>query len=131
MDCRSEYIFLIEDLITGKKEEAHGRRLKFFRNNNFDVSEELKDNLAYNLPVIERIEDIRRKDGGLHLLIKWRGFDESENDLFSLASLREYSPVLVSQFTPETRKCRIKRQRSLVPSIWMPPSPSTLVTMGR
>ena len=31
-ECRSNYIFVIEDILSGKKEEAHGRRLKFFRN---------------------------------------------------------------------------------------------------
>ena len=35
VECRSNYIFLIEDLLLGKKEEVHGRRLKFFQNKSY------------------------------------------------------------------------------------------------
>ena len=32
IECRSDYIFIVEDLLDGKKTEVHCRRLKFFRN---------------------------------------------------------------------------------------------------
>lgn len=47
LECRSDLIFFIKNLLTGKKEEVHGRRLKFFRNADFVVTQEIKDNLAY------------------------------------------------------------------------------------
>lgn len=40
-----EYIFVVEHLLSGKKEQADGRRLKFFRNSSFEVWEELKEHL--------------------------------------------------------------------------------------
>ena len=46
-ECRSEYVFLVDDLVNGKKQEFHGRRLKFYRNKDFQVSQELLNHLSY------------------------------------------------------------------------------------
>lgn len=46
-DCRSEYIFEIEDLFSGKKSLAHGWSIKLFRNQDLNVTEEVFDHLAY------------------------------------------------------------------------------------
>eukprot|EP00171_Calliarthron_tuberculosum_P012252 IDg12252t1 len=81
IDCQSQYIFEIEDLLTAKKELAHGRRLKFFRNKDFEVTEELKDYLAYQsdeIFVIDRFDDIRKQAGKIQVLVAWKGFNKDE-----------------------------------------------------
>jgi len=117
VECRSDYIFLIEDLLSSKKEEVHGRRLKFYRNKDFEVSEALKDHLSYQqneLLVIERYDDIRRYHGDVELKVKWRGFSEDEQDWVSLSTLREDVPALVADFFEYVDKQGTQRQRRLV-----------------
>lgn len=63
--CQEQLIFEVENLLDGKKELVHGRRLKLFRNKDFEVSEDIKDHLAYQqskVLVIEDCEDIRSRD---------------------------------------------------------------------
>ena len=120
VECRSNYIFLIEDLLTGKREEVHGRRLKFFQNKSFQVTEELKEHLQYQrneLLVIERFDDIRRKQGKIEALVKWRGFSEEENDWVSIDTLREDVPVLLQEFLQDVAKTGTQRQRNIANSL--------------
>lgn len=120
VEVKSDYIFVIEDLLSGEKEEAHGRRLKFFRNKDFEVTEELKDYLSYQngeLLVIERFEDIRRNKGKAELLIKWKGFSDEENDWVSIETLREDVPTLLEDFLSDIRSNGTQRQRNIVSSL--------------
>jgi len=120
LECRSEYIFLIENLLTSKKEEAHGRRLKFYRNKDYEVTEELKDHLSYQqneLLLIERFDDIRRNKGDIELQVKWRGFSEDEQDWVSLSTLREDVPVLVEEYLSDIKDNGTQRQRRLATTL--------------
>lgn len=119
-ECRSEYIFVIEDMLTKKKEEAHGRRLKFFRNSSYEVKDELMEHLQYQsgeLLLVERIDDVRRADDGVELLVKWRGFSDDESDWVSLQTLREDVPVMVQEALKFFADSGTPRQRDLVSSL--------------
>lgn len=75
--CRSDYIFPIEDLMTGRKEEKYGLRLRFFSNKLYNVTEALREHLQYHhneLLCVERLEDIRDHQGKIELKVKWRVF---------------------------------------------------------
>lgn len=65
--CRSNYIFEIEDLLSGKTYLAPVHRLKFFRNKDFEVTEEVTNHIAhqedefgviYDLDVIKSSSDV-------------------------------------------------------------------------
>ena len=118
-EYRSEYVFLVEDLVNGKKQEVHGRRLKFFRNKDFQVSQELLNHLSYQegeLLVVEAFTDIRRKQGVTELQVKWRGFDAVKSDWVSLSSLREDVPDLLEEYLQEIQKTVTNRQRTIAKS---------------
>ena len=120
LECRSDYIFLVESLLNGKKEEVHGRRLKFFRNKDFKVTEEVLNHLAYQegeLLVIDEFLDIRSTQGSIELLVKWRGFSEIETDWVSLQSLREDVPDLHQEYIHHTKVNGTKLQRALANSL--------------
>ena len=120
VECRSNYIFVIENLLTSKREEVHGRRLKFFRNKDFMVTEELLDHLAYQhgeLLVIESFLDIRKHKGIVELLVKWRGFDHNETDWVPHSTLQEDVPTLLSEYLTDVAKTGTQRQRNVVASI--------------
>lgn len=118
--CHSDYVFEIEDLLTGKRQDAHGRRLKFFRNKDFEVSEDVRNHIAYQeneLLVIEDLEDIRKTADEVQLLVKWRGFESEENDWVSLPSLREDVPELVQEYLQTAAKEGTPRQRKIAQSL--------------
>lgn len=102
------------------KEEIHGRRLKFFRNKSFEVSEEIIDHLKYQegeLLVIESFEDIRSHNGAPECLVKWRGFPKEESDWVLYSSLKEDVPEFLEEFITEITKSGTKRQRLIVSSL--------------
>ncbi len=114
--CKSDYIFEVEDLITGRKQDVHGRRLKFFRNSAFEVTEEVRDHLAYQeneLLVIESFDDLRRKNGDIELLVRWKGFGPEEVDWVSISTLKEDVPALLEEFLTDILKSGTARQRNI------------------
>lgn len=119
-ECQSNYIFTIKDLLTGRTEEAHGRRLRFFRNSSFNVSEEIKNHLAYQkgeLLVIEKFTGIRRKGTSFELRAKWSGFPDDESDWTALATLQEDVPALVEEYLSDMKVTGTPRERKLAASI--------------
>ena len=120
LECRSEYVFLIESLLDGKKSEVHGRWLKFFRNKDYNVTEELLDHLSYQqgeLLMIDHFVDIRRKQGDTELLVTWRGFPADESDWVTLSSLREDVPILVEEYLLDVSINGTKKQRDIARSV--------------
>ena len=68
LSCRDNYVFEIQNLLNQKTQLAHGRRLKFFRNSELNITEEIEEHLQYQdnqLLVVEDLEDIRMTDNGL------------------------------------------------------------------
>ena len=77
-------MFEIQNLLNQKTQLAHGRRLKFFRNSELNITEEIKEHLQYQdneLLVVEDLEDIIMTDNGLEKRVKWQGFSETESCL--------------------------------------------------
>lgn len=90
MRCSSEYTFEMEDLLTSERREFYGRRLKFFRNRDVDVTEKVRNHLSYQgneLLVVREIEDIRKRNDALELLVLWKSFEKSESSWIAFESL--------------------------------------------
>ena len=118
--CLSEYIFVIEHLLTGSKEQVHGRRLKFFRNASFGVTEELKAHLEYQegeMLVVDRIDDIRNNQGRVEALVVWKGFGPEETDWVEVESLHEDVPVLLEEALESFAESGTARQRAVVENL--------------
>eukprot|EP00173_Palmaria_palmata_P004670 Plantae.Rhodophyta-Palmaria_palmata.ctg6820.p1 GENE.Plantae.Rhodophyta-Palmaria_palmata.ctg6820~~Plantae.Rhodophyta-Palmaria_palmata.ctg6820.p1 ORF type:complete len:184 (+),score=28.29 Plantae.Rhodophyta-Palmaria_palmata.ctg6820:45-596(+) len=115
--CLSEYIFVVKNLLSGAEEKVHGRRLKFFRNSSFEVTEEVQENLDYQqgeLLVVESIDDIRRKDEKVELQVNWKGFGKEENDWVRLDLVKEDVSVLVKEALETLSESGTTRQRAVV-----------------
>jgi len=120
VECKSEYIFTIKNLLNGDTEDAHGRRLKFFRNKDYKVTEELLNHLAYQdgeLLVMESFQCIRQRSGTIELNIKWQGFSSDETDWVSIHTLREDVPDMLSSYLDELRTSGTQFQRKLAASL--------------
>jgi len=120
IECRSDYIFIVEDLLSGERNEVHGRRLKLFRNKDYNVTQEVLDHLQYQqgeLLVIKEFHGIRKIDGQVELLVEWKGFTDSEKDWVAYPSLKEDVPELVQEYIDELKQSGSKQEKTLAASI--------------
>ena len=118
VECRSDFIFIIEDLLTAQKKEVPGRRLKIFRNKDYHVTEKILEHLKYQtgeLLTVESFTDIRQKQGIVELHVKWGFADKS--DWVNISSLREDVPELFKEFLEELQKTGTKRQSSVASTL--------------
>ena len=115
-ECKSEFLFQIEELGTGIKSTSQGPRLKLFRNSDYEITEDVLNHLDYQkgeLLVIESFENIRERQGHIELEVKWRGFESAENDWLSLEVLREDVPEMLSEHLEEISASGTPRQRAI------------------
>lgn len=94
----------------------NGRRLKYFRNADYNVTEEVLHHLAYQQvepPPIESFVDLWDRDGTIELEVKWRGFQSFENDWLSFDLLRKDMRDIVSDYVAEISMNGTPSQRTL------------------
>jgi transposase InsO family protein len=117
---KSEWVYEVEDLITGQTEEMHASRLEFYADRRLHISEELKEQLRYGSRAyeVDKILEVRRAGaGGWQGLVKWAGFSRDEATWEHLEMLCEDVPELVEQLLdkrdiPEGCRRFIERQLS-------------------
>ena len=115
----SNFLFELEDLRSGERTTVHGSRVKFFRNSDLEVTEEVQQYLAFQegeYCVVDEFQDIRTKEGEVELLTKWKGFDDEEPQWESLKIMREDVPVLVSEFIEDIIQSETQRQKRIARS---------------
>jgi hypothetical protein len=118
--CSSDYVFEVHDLRTGGTCEVHGTRLKFYRNKGLEEDNELQEYLAYQqgeLCVVERFTDVRKYEGVLQPMAKWKGFGEVENTWEELEIMRHDVPEMVKDFITELIDTGTPRQRALAAAL--------------
>lgn len=115
-ECRSEHLLEVENLVSGKRFVTHGRRLRHFRNSDYNVTEEALHHLDYQkreLLVIESFEDIRENKDVIEFTVKCRGFNDVENDWLTAYLLLEDGPDLYQKCLKHINKSGLKRQRQI------------------
>lgn len=68
--------------------------------------------------MVEDFHDIRRQGKKVELLVKWSGFEETDDDRADLESLQTDVPKLLQEFLDKTRKTDTRRQHSIVNAIF-------------
>jgi hypothetical protein len=75
----SDYVFVVENLLTKEPKAAHATRLRFYKDRELNVTAELAQAAEYNdhqLYVVSKILDVRYNEQKMchELLVAWRGF---------------------------------------------------------
>lgn len=76
-----EFLFEVEDFMSGKTSIANGAKLRFFQNKNWEATEEVKEHLSYQTGeycVVEQLFDMRKSRGKIELEVRWKGFEDEE-----------------------------------------------------
>ncbi|KAF4131921.1 Chromo (CHRromatin Organization MOdifier) domain [Phytophthora infestans] len=102
VDTSSNWIFVVENLLTGERREAHASRLKFFADAELGITEDLLAQVAHNSEghVVEELKEARYNSTAKthELLVKWRGLTEEVNSWEPVQNVIEDVPVLVKKF---------------------------------
>lgn len=96
--CHDNYPFDRNNLLKNKTGTFRCRRLKFFRNKSFQITEEVKYHLTCyenELLVVDSLDGIRKKENTIQTLVKWNGFDKDESYWVLAGSIAKYIPVMM------------------------------------
>ncbi|KAG2870789.1 hypothetical protein PC116_g7687 [Phytophthora cactorum] len=98
----SNWIFEIQNMVTGHRKEAHSSRLKFYADNSLDVNEDLLQHIAQNSEghVVDFLLKARyNKTAKRHeIKVHWRGLDQLEDSWEPAEVLLEDVPNAVKAF---------------------------------
>jgi hypothetical protein len=79
----SNWVFEIQNLITGERKEAHASRLKFYADRSLEINEELLLHMAHNSEghVVDELVGTRynAKEKQHEIKVHWRGLDEIDD----------------------------------------------------
>jgi uncharacterized membrane protein YgcG len=100
VDTVNSNVYVIEDLLTSKQTTVHAQRLKPFAEADFEVTEDVRNSIAYDSQFyVDDILDWREDDtGSIELRVRWLGFEASEDTWEPVERLHEDVPTLVTRF---------------------------------
>ncbi|OWY95775.1 hypothetical protein PHMEG_00034139 [Phytophthora megakarya] len=102
VDTVSNWIFVIQNLVTGQKKEVHASRLKFYADDTLNVSEDLLLHIAHNSEghVVDCLLEARynRQEKRQEIKVHWRGLSEHEDSWEPADVLLQDVPTVVKAF---------------------------------
>eukprot|EP00644_Phytophthora_capsici_P010648 jgi/Phyca11/104288/e_gw1.9.845.1 len=108
VDTSSNWVFNIENLLSGEIREAHASRLKFYADSSLGVTADLLEHVAHNSEghVVEELREARYEKATkiFQVLVKWRGLDELETSWEPVKNLLEDVPPIVKRFVAKHMK---------------------------
>lgn len=114
VETKSELVFIVEDIVSGKREVVHAARIILYRDDlrGKEVSDELRaaaEHSCANYQMASAIHDIRSGQSGYELQVEWDGLPDSVDFTWEPAStLHEDIPVMVMEFLQTSGKTALK-----------------------
>ncbi|CCI11573.1 unnamed protein product [Albugo candida] len=105
---------VIKHLFTGRANEVHHGRLKFYRDSELEATDDivahvLNQDLMLN---VESIRGHRKVHGKWEFLIQWQGLEEVEASWEPYVSLKRDVPILVSRYCQSCDSTELKTLNS-------------------
>lgn len=110
----TDQLFELEDVIYPKKSVVTASRTKFFRNKDFEVTEEVRNYLNYQVGekcIVERFEGVRELDGEIQVKVRYCGFSDVEPAWVRFGIFKEDVPGLLKEYLEEMNSTGSPRQR--------------------
>jgi hypothetical protein len=115
----SDYVFVVENLLTKELKAAHATRLRFYKDKKLNVTAELAqaaEHNDYHLYVLSKILDARYNEQEMfhELLVAWRGFSVGEATGKSYSVMAVDVPDMVAKFMESHKDIdTVRKMRSL------------------
>ncbi|EGZ13048.1 hypothetical protein PHYSODRAFT_512116 [Phytophthora sojae] len=97
-----EHSFRVQHLVTGAEADVHSSRLKFYADESFEVTEEIREHVAAQgiVLTVAELKDHRWNSAKrcFEVLVGWKGLEPIEDSWESLSSLYKDIPVMVKQY---------------------------------
>jgi hypothetical protein len=108
VDTVNEHVYVLEDLLTGKRSTAHAQRLRMYADATLNITEALRDQIAYDdqNACVEKFLGWRDSPGGMQLRVQWLGFEVAEATWEPLEDLYADVPTLVKRYVRTQRRPR-------------------------
>jgi oligoribonuclease (3'-5' exoribonuclease) len=113
----TEFIFILQHLVTGDKCEVHGSRVLYFRNSDYDVTKDVIEHLEYQTGELHTVSEfvvVRVWQGSIVVRARWRGHEAWEDTRESVKAMREDVPVLLQSYLDATRSSASAKQKSIL-----------------
>jgi Chromo (CHRromatin Organisation MOdifier) domain len=99
----SDYVFVVENLLTKELKAAHATRLRFYKDKELNITAELAQAAEHNdhqLYVVSKILDARHNEQEMfhELLVAWRGFPVGDATWEPYSVMAVDVPDMVSKF---------------------------------
>jgi hypothetical protein len=104
IDTINDHVFKVETLDSSKTEIVHAQRLRFYCEKDY-LSEEFQ---TYEIESSEKFDiselvDIKRTTSGFSVLVRWLGFDSSDDTWEPIEQLFEDIPLILHDFLIQKR----------------------------
>jgi len=92
----NDYVYQVEDLRNGQTEEAHGSRLKFYRDAELDTKVIMSHVLSSETGMpVARLLKLTDEPDGMKVIVRWKGLPHSEDSAESLEHVYEDVPQML------------------------------------
>ena len=100
VDTVNEWVYVLENVVTLRRLSAHVQRLRIYADSQLNITEDIKNQAAYDDKFfVQELVDWREDDDGrLQLRVSWLGFTASEDTWEPIQSLHEDQPDMVEQY---------------------------------
>lgn len=113
----SNFVYVLQDLLSGDQEEVHARRIIFFRNSAYEVTEELLGHLKHQEGELHNVANFvgfRTLRGVPQVKVRWQGLEDNEDSWEDIRNIRKDVPLLFKRHLEEiSRQGTAKEKRFL------------------
>jgi uncharacterized protein (DUF2164 family) len=115
----SDYVFVVDNLLTKELKAAHATRLRFYKDKELNVTAELVQAAQHNdhqLYIVSKILDARYNEQEMfhELLVAWRGFPVGEATCEPYSVMAVDVPDMVTKFMKSHEDVEtVRKMRSL------------------
>lgn len=113
----SDYVFVLEHLLTGRTVDVHGTRIILFRNSFFGETQEMKDHILHKegeLYNVGKFIGFRNHQGIPQARVSWQGLGPEDDIWEDVKQIKEDVPVLFEQCLKDCRRIGTARNKGFI-----------------
>lgn len=113
----SNFVFVLEHLLSGDRSEVHGTRIILFRNSSFEKTDEMEEHIRHQegeLHSVAKFVGFRAHQGIAQVKVSWQGLDSGEDSWEDVKLIKEDVPVLFEKHVNECRRSGSEKDKAFI-----------------